>query len=231
MKRILLSIVGILIIGSVFSQVVSESTLRKFNIGVGMYTDIWTGLPDNMKARTINQGAQVFGMYTYRVKESSIYLAGGLGLGVHNLYSDNIINDVQADSIEFKKIPDNVNYKKSKLTVAYIDVPVEFRIKTKKQFRIAFGFKFGFMINAHVKYKGNRILAINDDGTFDTDEVDVKQKSSNVKQVESWRYGPTFRIGYKWFNVTVYYQISKVFKVDRGPQINPISIGIAVIPF
>ncbi len=231
MKRIFLSIIGILIIGSVFSQVVNESTIRKFNIGVGMYADIWTGLPDNMKARTINQGAQVFGMYTYRVKESSVYLAGGLGLGVHNLYSDNIINDVQADSIEFIKIPDNINYKKSKLTVAYIDVPVEFRIKTKKQFRIAFGFKFGFMINAHVKYKGNRILAINDDGTFDTDEVDVKQKSSNVKQVESWRYGPTFRIGYKWFNVTVYYQISKVFKVDRGPQINPISIGIAVIPF
>ena len=63
MKRILLSVVGIFIIGSVFSQVVSESTIRKFNIGVGMSTDIWQGLPPDMKARTINQGAQVFGMY------------------------------------------------------------------------------------------------------------------------------------------------------------------------
>ena len=231
MKRILLSIVGIFIIGSVFSQVVSESTIRKFNIGVGISADIWGGLPSDMKARTINQGAQVFGLYNYRVKESSIYLAGGIGIGMHNLYSDNIIDDVKADSIVFTKISDDISYKKSKLSLAYIEIPLEFRIKTKKEFRIAFGFKFGYLVNSHVKYKGNRITAINEDGTMETDEVNVKVKSKDVSQVESWRYGPTFRIGYKWFNVTVYYQISKVFKVDKGPQLYPISIGIAVIPF
>ncbi|RLD78927.1 MAG: hypothetical protein DRJ15_10530 [Bacteroidetes bacterium] len=230
MKRILLSVVGILIIGSVFSQVVSESTIRKFNIGVGMSTDIWQGLPPDMKARTINQGAQVFGMYNYRVKESSVYLAGGIGMGMHNLYSNNYISDVRADSISFLKIPGDVDYKKSKLSLTYIDVPLEFRIKTDKHFRIAFGFKFGFLIDAHTKYKGNR-FTIADDGTTETDRVNVKVKSKDVKQVETWRYGPTFRIGYKWFNLTVYYQLSKVFKVDKGPQLYPISIGLAVIPF
>jgi len=236
MKRILLSFITVFIVGSVFSQVVSESTIRKFNIGVGFSTDIWQGLPDNMRARTINQGAQVFGMYNHRIKESSIYLAGGIGLGMHNLYSDNIIDDIKADSIAFRKIPDNISYKKSKLSLAYIDVPLEFRIKTKKHFRIAFGFKFGFNINAHVKYKGNRLQGTHiewdeDDGNIETDGVNVKVKSKDVSQIETWRYGPTFRIGYKWFNVTVYYQISKVFKVDKGPALYPISIGIAVIPF
>jgi len=231
MKRILLSVIGIFIIGSVLSQVVSESTIRKFNIGIGMSADIWQGLPPDMKARTINQGAQVFGMYNYRIKESSIYLAGGIGLGMHNLYSDNYIKDVKADSIEFYKIPDGISYKKSKIALAYIDVPLEFRIKTDKGFRIAFGFKFGFLINSHTKYKGNRFVDFNEDGEPITDAVDVKVKSKDISQVETWRYGPTFRIGYKWFNVTVYYQLSKVFKVDKGPQLYPISIGIAVIPF
>ncbi|MCK5337688.1 MAG: hypothetical protein KAJ50_02710, partial [Bacteroidales bacterium] len=78
--------------------------------------------------------------------------------------------------------------------------------------------------------KGNR-FTIADDGTTETDRVNVKVKSKDVKQVETWRYGPTFRIGYKWFNLTVYYQLSKVFKVDKGPQLYPISIGLAVIPF
>lgn len=229
MKRTLLTIVGILIIGSVFSQVVSESTIRKFNIGVGMSTDIWLDLPDNMKTRTINQGFQVFGMYNHRIKESSIYLAGGIGITSHNMYSDNYIDDVKADSISFLKIPDDIRYKKSKVSLAYIDIPLEFRIKTKKHFRIAFGFKFGYMINSHTKYKGNRFIEI--DGNVGTDEVDVLVKSKDISEVEDWRYGPTFRIGYKWFNVTVYYQISKVFKVDRGPDLYPISIGIAVIPF
>jgi hypothetical protein len=169
-------------------------------------------------------------LYTHRIKESSIYLAGGIGISTHNMYSDNYIDDVKADSISFLQIPDGTSYKKSKISLAYIDVPLEFRIKTDKGFRIAFGFKFGFNINAHQKYKGNRFEVL-ENGTVITDEVNVKEKEKDISQIESWRYGPTFRIGYKWFNVTVYYQLSKVFKVDKGPQLYPISIGIAVIPF
>lgn len=231
MKRILLIIIGIIVAGSAFSQVVSESTIRKFNIGIGVHTDIWMDLPDQMDARTINQGASVFGMYNYRVKESSIYLAAGIGITTHNLYSNSVIEDVKADSITILEIKDNVNYDKSKINLAYIDVPLEFRIKTKKQFRMAFGFRFGYMVNAHTKYKGSRITSIDADGNMTTDDVTVKTKSKDIQQIETWRYGPTFRIGYKWFNVTAYYQLSKVFKVDKGPELFPFSLGIAVIPF
>lgn len=230
MKKAILTMIASLALGIVFSQVVSESTARKFNIGVGVSTDIWQGLPSDMKARTINQGAQVFGMYNHRIKESVVYLAAGIGVSSHNLYSNNYIGDVKADSIVFTKIPDDIKYKKSKLSLTYIDVPLEFRIVTEKFFRIALGFKFGFNVDAHTKYKGNRFVA-QDDDTYGTDGVNVKEKQKDVKQIETWRYGPTFRIGYKWFNVTMYYQLSSVFKVDKGPQIYPISIGIAVIPF
>ena len=230
MKRILLSIIATLIIGVMYSQVVSESTIRKFNIGVGMSTDIWLDLPSGMDARTINQGAQVFGMYNHRIKESKVHLAGGIGVTTHNLYSDNIIEDIKADSISFVKIPDNISYKKSKVCLAYIDVPLEFRIKSEKGFRVAFGFKFGYMINSHIKYKGNRLYE-DGEGSYETDQVDVKVKSKDISETETWRYGPTFRIGYKWANLTVYYQLSKVFKVSKGPEFYPLSIGFAVIPF
>lgn len=231
MKRILLTIIGIIFISSAFSQVVKESTIRKFNIGVGVYTDIWQGQPTGMDTRTINQGAQVFGMYNYRVKEGIVYLAGGIGIGTHNLYSNTIIPDVRADSISFLPIPtDEMGYKKSKLALAYVDVPIEFRIKTEKGFRIAIGFKFGYLMSAHTKYKGHR-YTVDSEGNFTTDNVDVKEKEMDVQQIEAWRYGPTFRIGYKWFNLTAYYQISKVFQADQGPAIYPISVGIAVIPF
>jgi hypothetical protein len=230
MKRIVLAAIGIIIIGSVFSQDSFESTIRKFNIGVGVSTDIWMDLPAGMDARVINQGAQVNGMYNYRINESVIYLAGGVGIGMHNLYSNSYIEDIKADSISFIRIEDNIAYKKSKISLAYIDVPLEFRIKTKKHFRIALGFKFGFLVNAHAKYKGNR-FEVAGDGSASTDGTTVKEKQKDIKQVESFRYGPTFRIGYKWINLTAYYQISKVFKVDRGPQIYPISIGLAVIPY
>jgi len=230
MKSFAFTIIGIFLIGSVFSQESFESTIRKFNIGVGVSTDIWLGLPEGMETRLINQGAQVNGMYNYRIKESVIYLAGGVGIGMHNLYSNSYIEDVKADSIAFIPIQDDIAYKKSKISLAYIDVPLEFRIKTKKHFRMAFGFKFGFLVNAHAKYKGNR-FTVDDDGTAFTDGTSVKEKQKDIRQVESFRYGPTFRIGYKWINLTAYYQLSKVFKVDRGPQIYPVTIGLAVIPY
>lgn len=230
MKRILLAVVGIFILGSVFSQESFESTIRKFNIGVGMHTDIWLGKPPGMDTRTINQGMQINGMYNYRINESSVYIAGGIGLGVNNLYSNTYIPDIKADSISFLQIPDNIPYIKSKLCLAYIDIPLEFRIKTRKHFRIALGFKVGFNINAHVKYKGNRFV-VEPSGVAVTDGAIVKEKEKDVHQIETIRYGPTFRIGYKWFNVTAYYQISKIFKVEKGPELYPISIGIAVIPY
>jgi hypothetical protein len=231
MKRIvLLSIIGIIFISTAFSQIVTESTIRKFNIGIGAFTDIWQGQPPEMSTRTINQGAQVFGMYNYQVNESVIYLAGGIGMGMHNLYSNTYIPDIKADSIGFEKIPDGISYKKSKISLTYVDVPLEFRIRTKKYFRIAFGFKVGFLINSHTKYKGNR-FHFDKDGLLVSDGVNVVEKERDIKQIETWRYGPTFRIGYKWFNITVYYQLSQIFKVDKGPKLYPISIGIAVIPF
>jgi hypothetical protein len=229
MKRILFAVVGIFIFGSVYSQSF-ESTIRKFNIGVGIHTDIWMDLPSGADTRTINQGAQVNGLYSYRINESSVYIAGGVGFGFHNLYSNSYIPDVKADSISMLQIPDNIAYKKSKIALGYFDIPLEFRIKTRKHFRVALGFKAGFLINAHTKYKGNRFV-VGSNGLATTDGAEVKEKEKDISQVETWRYGPTFRIGYKWFNVTVYYQLSKVFKVDKGPQVYPISVGIAVIPY
>jgi len=230
MKKVLLFIAGVLVLGSIYSQESFESTIRKFNIGVGMHTDIWFGLPDGVSARTINQGAQINGMYNYRIGEGVAYIAGGIGIGTHNMYTNSFIPDVKADSISLVQIPDNVSYKKSKVSLAYIDIPLEFRIKTRKHFRIAFGFKVGFLINAHQKYKGNR-FEIGLDGQASSDGPIVKNKYKDIKQIESVRYGPTFRIGYKWINLTAYYQVSKVFKVDRGPQVYPLSIGLAVIPY
>lgn len=231
MKKITLAIISFFIIGYSFSQVVSETTIRKFNIGVGVSTDIWQGLAPGMESRTINQGAQVFGMYNYRFKESNAYFAGGIGVSMHNLYSNSYIVDVKADSIDFRAIPDNIGYKRSKISLAYIDVPLEFRLRTAKQFRFAIGFKFGFNVNAHTKYVGNRYALDENGDAQELDGVNVKEKEKDIKQIETWRYGPTFRMGYKWFNLTFYYQLSNVFKVDKGPELYPISVGIAVIPF
>jgi len=222
MKKFILVISALLFISSGFAQSkITETTIKRFSFGTDIYTDIWMNTPDNMKARTINQGIFVFGMYNYPFNESNFSFAFGFGVGVHNLYSNTTIEDIRSDSINFIPIPDSINYKKSKLGLTYIDLPLEFRLKTKDKFRAALGFKIGYLVDAKTKYKGDR-----PDGKFWT------EKQKQVNHVEKWRFGPTIRIGYDWFNLYAYYSVTNLFIVGRGPaNLYPISVGITLLPF
>ncbi len=85
------------------------------------------------------------------------------------------------------------------------------------------GFKFGFLVRGHTKYKGDDYI----DGT--TQEVIIKKKK--LAFMEKNRYGFTGRIGYKWLNLWGYYQLSTLFEKGKGPEMYPISVGITIIPF
>lgn len=223
MKRILALTLSLLLIVPVFSQEEEppKSTKKKFNFGIDLFSDIWQDTPENLELKTVNKGASIFGMYNYQFGKSNFSFAFGVGIGSHNLYNNSFVNELN-DSTFFTKIPDSIDYKKNKVSLTYLDVPFEFRLKTKGKFRMALGFKAGMLINKHTKYKG-------DDPMGGSGETILK--STRVKSLESFRYGPTFRIGYKWFNVMAYYQLSNLFKPDKGPEMAPISVGISLMPF
>lgn len=221
MKKLLILLLGLFIITSSYSQVVNESTRRKFSTGIDIFTDIWQNTPEGLALSTINRGINIFGMYNYRFGSSNLSFAFGLGICSHNMYGNSIPEEINGETT-FIKIPDSISYKKSKLVITYLDIPIEFRLKTKSKFRAAIGFKVGYLLNVHSKYKGDNFLGNNDK---------VKQKSTNVKYLELFRYGPTVRIGYRWFNITTYYSLSYLFKAGRGPDMYPISVGISLMPF
>jgi len=222
MKRIFVLTLFILFASNLFAQKAMETTYKKFDLGLGFFTDIWMDMPENTKARTINQGFLINLMYNHRIGDGGVSMAIGIGTSFHNLYSNTFIPNIKADSISFERIGDSIDYKRSKLQTSYFDIPFEFRYRSKNGFRMAFGFKVGFLYDSKVKYVGERL---SDDG------VEVKWKNKGVKQLETVQYGPTIRFGYKWVNVFGYFALSKLFKEDRGPQTYPITVGIALIPY
>ena len=222
MKRIFVFSLMLLFASNLFAQKVIETTYKKFDLGLGFFTDIWQDLPEGTDARTINQGFLLNLMYNHRFGESGVSLAIGIGTSFHNLYSNTFIPDIKADSIVFETIGDSIDYKKSKIQASYFDIPFEFRYRSKKGFRMAIGFKAGFLYDSKIKYKGERLS---------NDGIQVKYKEKKVEQLETIQYGPTFRIGYKWINVFGYFALSKFFQEDKGPQVYPISVGIALIPY
>ncbi len=217
MKKLIFTITFAILASTIFSQDVIHSTRQKIDIGVAFFNDFWLDVPSGMDTRFFNQGANVFAMYNHKLGKSPLYLSIGAGLGMHNMYTNTRIQDLNADTISFGLITES--YKKSKITLSYIDIPFEFRFKTTKGFRMAFGFKAGFLIDSHTKYKG------------DKNGQRIKEKRKSINNLETWRYGPTFRIGYRWINFFGYYSLNKVFESGKGPEFYSISAGIMILPW
>ena len=205
------------------SQVMNSTTKKKVSLGVGMYTDIWMKVPSTMDVRTINQGVQIYGTYNMPFGKSNFSFAVGLGISIHNLYWNYRFQENDKQEFQFVPINDTLSYKRSKLTLPYIEIPVEFRLKTKSKVTVSAGFNLGYMVYAHAKWVG-------DDYLFRTTNT-LKTSFKGIKNLERFSYGPTLRVGYKWFNVSGYYALSHIFSKGDATQMTPISVGFILMPF
>ena len=225
-KILLLFTIAAIFTTSVSAQVLSESAKRKVTVGVDLFTDIVlfdndpAFLPADFEFRTINQGVNVFAMYNFQIGKSMSSFAIGLAIRNHNLYSRNsYIDDIKADSIIYITIPQN--FKRYKINLTYLDLPVEFKYRNESGFKLGIGLKVGYKIASKEKYVGDR----------EEDNVGVSVKSKKINQVEDWTYGATLRIGYKWISFFGYYQFNSFFRSGKGPNFTPVSLGITITPF
>jgi hypothetical protein len=210
------------------AQVVNEKTKKKISIGVGLYTDIMLNVPSNVKCWAINRGATVFGTYNIPFGKSDYSFAIGLALSSHNIYGNFVVNSTP-DSTSLIKIPDSVSYKRSKMTLAYGEIPIEFRFKSKSKISVGVGFKVGILLGSFWKYKGDGPI-VTANYTLNTTEKH-RAKFYGIDNLEQFTYGPTLRVGYKWANLYGYYMLSHLFTKDRGPDMYPISVGFVLMPF
>ncbi len=240
MKKYLVLVTLTIITLGGFSQdtIISKPKINKGKdiIILDIFTDLWQDAPAAADVRAINQGINIYAMLNFPIKTTNFSVATGLGISFHNFYSDATpsVRDTSGlltGKTEFVKLNDyykkNVDYSTNKMTVTYLDIPIEIRFKTRakrnKRFKASVGFKIGYNISNHTKYKGEDVIE-------KTDDV-VELKKSNIKYINNWNYGVIARIGYGRYNLMAYYSLSKIFKKNKGPQMYPISVGISIIPF
>jgi hypothetical protein len=219
---------AVLISQNTVGQVVNSATKKKISIGVGLNTDIMMNMPTGIKPWAINRGAIVLGTYNMPFGKSDFSFAIGAALSSHNIYGNFVVNST-SDSTVLQQIPDSISYKHSKMTLVYVEVPLEFRWKHKSKVTVGVGFKGGFLIGSSAKYVGNGPIETNNFTIPTTEKTRIKYWG--IKNLEQLTYGPTMRVGYKWFNVTGYYMLSTLFTKGRGPEMYPISVGFILMPF
>lgn len=170
-----------------------------------------------------SRGVGLYYMYDIPIKKSRISIAPGIGFShVSYYHNSNMVED--STGTYFNPIPDykdNDDFKKHKLAVNYVDVPVELRFFSKPS-------KKGNVFKAAVGFRASvRLTAVNKETNKDNDYY-KKFKTKGYKDVSIFRGGPTLRLGYGAFNVIAFYSVTDLFKKNQGPAMTPFSIGISI---
>lgn len=151
----------------------------------------------------------------------NVSFAYGIGFSSHNYHTSisASINGLDGSGV----YADTSGYESNKLTVQYIDVPLELRFRSTPNrkgnfFRFYVGGKFGVRVNAYSKFKNGN----------------TNVRFYHFDELNRYRYGVYTRIGYSNISLYGYYGLSQLFEEGQTIQggdltkMIPLSIGISI---
>jgi hypothetical protein len=193
-------------------------------IVVELTFDNWIHNEDSLKVKWYSRGFNAYFMYDIQLGKKKLFaVAPGLGIGTSSIFTNSrLVEDVDSLGGGTRLVERTDSYKKNKLGLTYLDIPVELRFRSKpnaknKSFKVAIGFKAGLLLDGKTKVKQK-----------DADGNMKVYKEKRYDDLNRFRYGATFRIGYGPFSVIGFYSLSKIFDKGKGPGITPFSVGIAI---
>jgi len=231
MKRVLFLLFGFVFLGSatLIGQNISlipfdDSTGRRIDLIIfEINTDYYQELPPGVSQGDVSISVNAYLMKDFRFGLSKWSIAAGLGIGSHGVRTDGAFLETDASGSSFTvlvpitdtSVSGMVDIKVNKLNLNYIDIPIEIRFITlgKHPFRIHVGAKAGVLVNSKVKF-------VNDQ---------IKFKNYTIKNLNTFRWGLTARIGWHKFAFTGYYGLSPVFNYGEGTELKVWSVGVALI--
>jgi hypothetical protein len=213
----------------------SQDIKKRFANSFDFFTTIATNKPENFDPRAINQGFRHSISYLIPFGKSKFSLGIGAGISFNNYYIDALPKDMLPASMQLEEYGEDfyfvkiasisdpkISYQKNKMTLTYLDIPLELRYCSKKGFKVSAGAKVDFLVGSHFKYKGSDFL-------FGTDEK-IKIKKYHLSHLSNYQVGPIVRVGWKIFSAYATYSFAPVYDKDAGSKLNPICVGISFTP-
>lgn len=201
----------------------SDGPERIDHIVLDVNYDRFQTTPQGITQGYLNVGVDAYLFHDHPMNKKGT-LAWAIGLGFSGLnihHNGQWLYEMEDDQLVTKLVPypDGLSYKKNKLSLNYVEVPFELRIRTMNtsledrnatNFRFYLGFKGGYLVNSHTKYKDD----------------ESKIKVYDIKNLLVYRYGPTVRIGFKKLSLHGFYSLTSIFEAGRGPELYPFSVGL-----
>lgn len=191
---------------------------KKDRLFLEPHLDRWLEVPEGIEQRTWSLGFDASFLWDIPFGNSPMSFGIGIGVSSFNVHHNGQFAENDSLNVtEFTPFPDDYEYDKNKLSLNYLELPLELRLRTKgkQPFRFTVGAKVGWLFDAHTKTK-------DDEGT---------RKFKQVANTLPYRYGVFGRVGYSWFSLVGFYSLSPVFEDGKGPELVPISFGVSITPF
>lgn len=239
MRKIVIAVIAICLVSTAFGQ--KDSTVRRilpsskkeapsndhFFIQIGHLS--WVGKPDSISTKGIPRTLNIYMLLNFPFKTNPHWsVALGPGIASDNMYFDKMTVGIKENtsSIHFNDVADTSHFKRYKLSVNFLEVPIELRYRfnpqdDKKSVKIALGAKVGTLINAHIKGK---ILQNAAGQTLN----DYTLKESSKKFFSKQRLSFMGRVGVGSFSLFASYSVTPVFKEGLGPTVRPMTIGLTI---
>jgi hypothetical protein len=189
----------------------------------------WSGKPDSIKTTGLPRTFNAYFLFDFPFKTNpKMSVAIGAGFGTDHMFfkkTDIGIAD-KAPAILFTNATDTNSFKKYKMSVAYLEAPVELRFSSnpdndRRSAKIALGVKVGTLLSAVVKGKDLQNKSGQSVNDYKTKEYSKQFFNKN-------RLALTGRVGFGHFSLFGSYQVTSLFNEGQGPKINPVSVGLTL---
>ncbi|WP_342155067.1 porin family protein [Joostella sp. CR20] len=140
----------------------------------------------------------------------------GAGLSFNALYTDLLATEEADGSISYQAVPDDISYKRNKLSLNFVEFPIEFRWRSS----VAEDYRFWRI------YSGVRISYLfSGNSKFVTDSETIKFKNPDIRDLQ---YGIYLSFGYNTWNFYAQYDLTNVFEDDLY-TVNNESLELSVL--
>jgi hypothetical protein len=189
----------------------------------------WQNSPDSIQTKGLSRTFNMYLMLDFPFKTNPHFsVAIGPGLATDHIFLDKRTAGITGTTtnISFRNVADTNNFKKYKVSTAFLEVPVELRYNTNpevsaKSVKLAIGAKVGTMLSAWTKGK---TLQSKSGGTIN----DYIEKQKSKRYFNTTRLSLTGRVGYGHFSLFTSYALTPVFKEGVGPKMNTMSVGLTL---
>lgn len=195
--------------------------------------------------KSVNVNLNFFEQNISLNKSGTFGMVSGLGLTWNNYRFANDVMLTGDSSVLKGYYMEGVSVRKSKLTNVYLTVPLYFELqskatRTKEKLHFAAGVVVGWRIRSHTKLyfdEDNKSYRLRDPETNQLLPVAMQSPGNNDRNISKdydsfymrpFKADASIRAGWGIVNLYANYSLTSLFIKDKGPEVYPFAVGIAL---